>query len=637
MTTTTETVAVQTTDAPMPERRPSMRVRFAVAFLAGLLAVLALGAGALYAYDRQYEGRILPGVHAGRVDLSGLTPSAAREQLAAAYGDLSRGEIVFSAAAGSKTFSYADLGRHVDADALVSAAAAIGHAGGPLDRVIGNAKTALRGVSLEPQVTFDKAALAARVREVTASVAVPAVNASVTTTKTGFVVTPGATGRTADADAIYAAAANSLGSIDAPSRIEVAVPVVDAEPALTTAEAETAKAAADHIATALDITAGKDKWTITASQIRTWLKVTPTVDGRYVPIPDVAKVRAAVTAVAAKALEKPVNATFLVGKGAKIVGVTAGHNGRKLDVAATTSLLIDTLRARGNDVAAPQLAAVVKITQPNLTSEEAAKAAPLMKRISTWTTYFPISERNHFGANIWLPAQFIDGTVVGPGETFDFWKTVGPVTAARGFGKGGAIIDGKTDPQGAIGGGICSCSTTLFNAALRAGMDMRARRNHFYYIDRYPLGLDATVFISNGGSVQTMSWKNDTAYPVLIRGIRTRSGSSGYVRFDLYSVPTGRRVVVSNPIVKNVSHATDSIQYTSTMPKGTSKRIESPVDGKDVWRTISVYQDGKLIRQHTYYSHYSRVTGVVLVGTGGSSSSSDTTGSTPKPKPSPTP
>jgi hypothetical protein len=73
---------------------------------------------------------------------------------------------------------------------------------------------------------------------------------------------------------------------------------------------------------------------------------------------------------------------------------------------------------------------------------------------------------------------------------------------------------------------------------------------------------------------------------------------------------------VGNPTVRNISRAWDSIQYTSTMPKGTSKRIESPVDGKDVWRTISVYQNGVLIRQRTYYSHYARITGVVLVGTG---------------------
>ena len=54
---------------------------------------------------------------------------------------------------------------------------------------------------------------------------------------------------------------------------------------------------------------------------------------------------------------------------------------------------------------------------------------------------------------------------------------------------------------------------------------MGARRNHYYYIDRYPLGLDATVFISDSGSTQTMSWTNDTDYPVLIRGYKIRDGS----------------------------------------------------------------------------------------------------------------
>jgi vancomycin resistance protein YoaR len=84
--------------------------------------------------------------------------------------------------------------------------------------------------------------------------------------------------------------------------------------------------------------------------------------------------------------------------------------------------------------------------------------------------------------------------------------------------------------------------TTLFNAALRAGFQMGARRNHFYYIDRYPLGLDATVFISASGAKQTMSWTNDTQYPVLIRGYQIRAGGTGWVKFALFSVPTGRRV-----------------------------------------------------------------------------------------------
>jgi vancomycin resistance protein YoaR len=101
-----------------------------------------------------------------------------------------------------------------------------------------------------------------------------------------------------------------------------------------------------------------------------------------------------------------------------------------------------------------------------------------------------------------------------------------------------------------------------------------------------------------------MSFKNDTEYPVLIRGINTRSGSIGYVTFQMYGVPTDRKVVIGPPTVKNVRRATDTVQYTKSKPKGFSERIEYPVDGKDVWRTVTVYENGKILRRTTYYSHY---------------------------------
>ena len=107
-----------------------------------------------------------------------------------------------------------------------------------------------------------------------------------------------------------------------------------------------------------------------------------------------------------------------------------------------------------------------------------------------------------------------------------------------------------------------------------------------------------------------------------IGAYKIQHGSSGYVRFELYSVPNGRRVVIGDPTVRNIRPAADTRQYTSSLPKGVTKRLEYPVDGKDVWRTVSVYQNGKLIRRTTYYSHYSRITGVLLVGTGSSGSSS---------------
>ena len=135
-----------------------------------------------------------------------------------------------------------------------------------------------------------------------------------------------------------------------------------------------------------------------------------------------------------------------------------------------------------------------------------------MKAVSKWKTWFPIWERNGFGANIWIPAKLINGAVVNPGETVRLLEGRRRGLEGQRLQAGRGHHQRQDRAAGGHCGGICSCSTTLFNAALRAGMKMGARRNHYYYITRYPIGLDATVFKSDGGSTQTMSFTNDTPY-----------------------------------------------------------------------------------------------------------------------------
>jgi vancomycin resistance protein YoaR len=590
--------------------------RFFVSFLAGLIAVMAIGAGGLYAYDRQFDGRIAAGVRVGSVDLSGLTPSAAADRLAAAYAAASQGELVLHTPHGPTNISYVDIARHVDIDQLVSDALAIGQAESPIERAIGRAKTALHGVTLTPRVVFDADALAARIEAVAEAQDREAKDASVRRVKNGFELVRATEGATADRSTPYSQALRLLAPLDAPSRIDVDVPVANQEPAITTAEAVRARRVAQAVAKDVVLVVGKESWTVKASQVRSWLSFARTADGGYAPTVDRLSVRKVVKELAKSIDRAPVNASFLVSNSNKVVGVTASKDGRALDISKTTSGVMKALRARGYGRKPAEVPAAVTATAPELTTQEARKSAPLMKLISTHRTWFPYGVRNNFGANIWLPAQFIDGTVVAPGETFDFWQAVGPVTRERGFGLGGAIIDGHTEPQGALAGGICSNSTTLFNAAMKAGMHMLARRNHFYYIDRYPKGLDATVFKSASGATQTMSFTNDTKYPILIRGLRWRVGSKGWVQYDIYSVPNGRTVDIGPAIEKNYRPASTEYQYTSSLKKGVRQQIEFPVAGRDVWRTVKVYDHGELIDTRTYYSHYSRITGIILVGTG---------------------
>ena len=616
-TTTPETIAIPAEST----RRPSVRKRFAIAFSLGLLVALAAGVGAIYAYDQQYLNRVLPGVRVGTVDLSGLDAGTAAERLSAEYGGLAQGEIVLAGPDGPITISYEAVGRRPDLEAMVAEALGVGRNGNPLERVVADARTAMRGATVAPRVTFDADLATARISESVGLLTIDPIEASVTRTEDGtFLVEPSQLGRRGDATDAVAQAIATLGSVDAPARLDLSIPVTILPPTVTTEEATAAKVSADRLTERLTLPIdGIDKpQFITTTRLREWTSFATTPDGSYAPTIDTTQLPAVLTTLARRIDRAPVNASFDTA-GGKITGVVPSQNGYTMDVEATLARVETVFADRAAGSAIPTVEPALHVATPVLTTAQAQAAQPDMRRLpgGTWTTYFPISEKNGFGANIWIPARLIDGYVVAPRATFDFWDAIGPVTREKGYKDGGAIINGRTEPQGALAGGICSCSTTLFNAALRAGFQMGDRRNHYYYIDRYPLGLDATVFISASGARQTMSFTNDTDFPVLIRGYGYSEGNRGYVKFDLYSVPNGRTVSFSRPTVRNVRPASDSVQYTSSLAPGVRKRIEYPVDGKQVTVSRTVRdRDGNVIHTNTYSSNYSRITGIVLIGKG---------------------
>jgi hypothetical protein len=136
--------------------------------------------------------------------------------------------------------------------------------------------------------------------------------------------------------------------------------------------------------------------------------------------------------------------------------------------------------------------------------------------IGSWSIAYHSGPENGHGANIDLPLRRLDGLVIRAGGVFDFWRAVGEVSSRAGYRRGGIIVGDHVDPGGALAGGICAVSTALFNAAARAGLQIRSRHAHSGYLARYPLGLDAAV-ASGSGSTQTLAFRNDTDQPIQIR------------------------------------------------------------------------------------------------------------------------
>lgn len=166
--------------------------------------------------------------------------------------------------------------------------------------------------------------------------------------------------------------------------------------------------------------------------------------------------------------------------------------------------------------------------------------------LGSWSTeYVNNPDRT---TNLRLAANKIDGTVVMPGEIFSYNKVVGKRTTAAGYKNAAIYQDGEV--VDGLGGGICQISTTLYNAAIDAGMLIEERRNHMFVPSYADAGKDATVV---WGSTD-FKFENRRSYPIKIDA----SVSNGVARvriyglktdeeYDIYNLSIGTRVKKSTP------------------------------------------------------------------------------------------
>ena len=109
--------------------------KLVVGVLAGFVLALGFGAGALLAYQGQYEDRIYPGVTVDGVSVAGLSRDAATATLERALAGYGRGEAVLVFEDGDVRIPYAALGRRADVDTLVELAWSVGRGRpGPLEQ-----------------------------------------------------------------------------------------------------------------------------------------------------------------------------------------------------------------------------------------------------------------------------------------------------------------------------------------------------------------------------------------------------------------------------------------------------------------------------------------------------------------------
>ncbi|HVM29160.1 MAG TPA: VanW family protein [Candidatus Limnocylindrales bacterium] len=583
-----------------------------LSFVLTLLAVIVFAGAFVFGYAAVHAGKALPGVHVGGISLAGLDRASAEAALRERLPQLHSGHLTVQFADVQQRITYASIDRDYDMAAMLDQAFAVGHAGSLLDQVQDQVAVLLNGIDITPQMRWNETALEERLGAIAASAYREPQDAVIQRSGAGWTVIPAADGQTVDLHAGLSQAVVAVDSLSAADSV-IRVPATVLSPAVSTAQAQAAVDRAESIVAAdLAVVGGGTREAISADMLRGWVRLDEAGVGEWSVVLERDPVAQWVASVAAATNQEPVDASFKF-KGDEVTAVP-GKNGQQVDVEATTDAVYASLlsRAEGGPPA-PTVNMAITVVEPEFTTEEAEAAAPRVEMISSWSTNYTIYEGNNFGGNITAPAKHLDGTVIEPGGTFDFWGLMpSSLAELEGVGPGGIIRGGRTLLTGAIGGGVCSVSTTVFNAAARAGLELGDRRNHSYYIERYPVGLDATVWRTKSAQ-QNLTFVNDTQYPVILRTINQR----GKVTFEIWSLPNGRTVEFSKPRVENQERAKDYIEYTDELAAGQTKRLEYPRNGFESWVTRTVRDaSGKVIHRDTFYSKYRTISGILLVGRG---------------------
>jgi len=535
-----------------------------------------------------------------------MSPTQAEAAIRAALPDAAAGALTLRLGDSTATIPYSQIERDYDMNAMLDRALRVGRDGSVIDEL----RTLNHASNIEQSVTWNNDALSQAVQTAVAKAEIAPSDAAISRDGAGYVVVPAQAGRSFDAQAAYSTAVAQL--ID-PSAVNASVSQ-DGTAVPPLVSTEQAQAAVDQVDAAagssLALAADGKSVTIPSDVLRGWVRLVP---GSAAGTWSVA-IESAPIAIYVDDLKEQVDVPFknasYTFKGPGKAAVVPAEDGQVIEPAAAVATVVDALNARAAGTAQPTVNIAVSATTPEFSSAEAQSLVTRIKRLGRWTTHFQVSAFNAFGVNIRRPAQLINGTVVEPGAQFDFIDATAPFTKRNGYSDGAAIVHGEIKEDGVIGGGLCSASTTLFNAVARAGFQIDERHNHAFYISRYPVGLDATIW-SNGRGGKSMKFTNDSQYPVLIKS----SYSPGRVTFEVWGVPDGRKAKFAAPKVSKLKVASNYVVYTNDLPPGKIHQAEFRSNGflAAVTRTVRD-ANGNIIHQETYYSDYVMVDGLYLVG-----------------------
>ncbi len=279
--------------------------------------------------------------------------------------------------------------------------------------------------------------------------------------------------------------------------------------------------------------------------------------------------------------------------------------GRSIHVEDTVDKIKATLQNDWN-YEAVKIEAVSAEAEPDITKAELKKVKDML---GEYSTTFASSSANR-AANLENAAKLINGTVVMPGEEFSTSGVLAPFTEANGYQQAGAYLNGKVVDS--VGGGVCQAATTLYNALLKAELEITERYNHSMIVTYVQPSMDAAI--SDG--YKDLKFKNNTDAPIYVEGYTV----GRTICFKIYGDETRdtvhRTIKYISETTQTIQPGADKITKDPSLPESYRAVEQSAHVGYKARLWKYVYVNGKEeSKEQVNFSSYKAEPAYVIVGT----------------------
>ncbi|MBI3290053.1 VanW family protein [Candidatus Microgenomates bacterium] len=560
------------------------------------LIVLAAACAAIFIYHLIFLNKIYPGVRVGDYYLGGKTEKEAVELL---RNITPPKNIVISAPSQEFSIESSEVNLNYDAPTTARNAFLVGRSTEVSENVVNKWQGIVSEVEITRSVSYDQEKLNEFIERINDTLFVPSIEPGVKIEKGIVIVERGRAGQEVDIELLNKFIVEEASR----GRSKIIVPFKPQPQKLTDNQVVDLETRGKKIiGKSITLKVDQDSQNLTASQLADLIAS----DGKY----NEDRLSTLVEKLSGQ-FNRPVQEATFKFEGGRVLEFKPTKAGIEVEKDKLKKLLTAALTdlEKGEDKS-------VKLTIPASKTEAKTKTGDvnnlgIRELIGKGTSRFrgSILSRVH---NVALAASRINGILIAPGETFSFNKALGDVSEFTGFQQAYIIRDGRTVLGD--GGGVCQVSTTLFRAALAAGVPIVERRAHSYRVSYYEqdsgAGFDATVF----DPTADLKIKNDTPAHILIQTAVDKKNLT--LTFELYGTSDGRIATTSKSKVwDQVEPPADLYQDDPSLPAGTVKQVDFKAWGAKASFDYSVVRGNEQLQKRTFSSNYRPWQAIFLRGT----------------------